>query len=87
MFKFSIDLIETFDYNYSTAPVEILSLADRNRHRLQRLAGQRGKRSNVDQREVNGPHENRENNVRNKRDTTQHIVEMAFVVDYADYEK
>ncbi|GFS02026.1 hypothetical protein ElyMa_001113100 [Elysia marginata] len=56
-------------------PVEVLSLADRNFYRSQRLAGLLKKGSNV------------ETNSNVQRATTEHIVEMVFVVDYADYQK
>ncbi|KAK3773404.1 hypothetical protein RRG08_067123 [Elysia crispata] len=51
-------------------PVEILSLSQRNRYRLQRLARLNGKGNNESQRAA-----------------VEHIVEMVFVVDHADYQK
>ncbi|GFS02011.1 endonuclease-reverse transcriptase [Elysia marginata] len=67
-------------------PVEILSLADRNFYRLQRLAGLLKKGSNVDQSEGTRHHQNNHTTSNLQRATTEHIVEIVLVVDYADYQ-
>ncbi|RUS88879.1 hypothetical protein EGW08_003318, partial [Elysia chlorotica] len=72
-------------------PVEILSLADRNRHRQDRMrarsAGQsRDVSADQGQATSTGP-QTRGGNRRSKREAVQHTVELVFVVDYADYEK
>ncbi|RUS88878.1 hypothetical protein EGW08_003317, partial [Elysia chlorotica] len=67
--------------------VEVLSLEERNRYRLQRLARLRGEGDNLNQRAVTGRDTKRENPHRFKRNAVTHIVEMAFVVDYKDYER
>ncbi|KAK3789282.1 hypothetical protein RRG08_001672 [Elysia crispata] len=67
-------------------PVEILSLEERNRYRLLRLSKLRAKENiNITQSEVTG--HRREMNGTSATATAQHVVEMVFVVDYADYRK
>ncbi|GFN99650.1 S-antigen protein [Plakobranchus ocellatus] len=68
------------------APVEILNLADRNRHRMATLNGMLGQQKNGIQQPVSNGRQQREGNRRSKRNAVEHIVELAFVVDYADYE-
>ncbi|GFN99649.1 hypothetical protein PoB_002615500 [Plakobranchus ocellatus] len=68
------------------APVEILTLADRNRHRMATLNGMLGQQKNGIQQAVSNGRQQREGNRRSKRKAVEHIVELAFVVDYADYE-
>ncbi|GFS02034.1 A disintegrin and metalloproteinase with thrombospondin motifs 1 [Elysia marginata] len=71
-------------------PVEILNLADRNRHRMERMRNRQlrqGNNQNNNQREATDGERARGGNRRSKRDAIQHTVEMVFVVDRADYEK
>ncbi|GFN95842.1 hypothetical protein PoB_002234800 [Plakobranchus ocellatus] len=64
--------------------VEILSLEDRNRYRLERLGlGQDGDGQQTSERQARDVEGYR----RMKRSVTSHTIEIAFIVDYADYEK
>ncbi|GFO49831.1 A disintegrin and metalloproteinase with thrombospondin motifs 1, partial [Plakobranchus ocellatus] len=65
-------------------PVEVLNLEDRNRYRLERLGlGQDGDGQQTSERQARGVEGYR----RMKRSVTSHTIEIAFIVDYADYEK
>ncbi|KAK3773411.1 hypothetical protein RRG08_067130 [Elysia crispata] len=68
-------------------PVEILSLEERNRYSLERLARLRGKGDNLNQRAVTGRPKKTKTGDKSKMAAVEHIVEMVFVVDYADYER
>ncbi|KAK3792286.1 hypothetical protein RRG08_007364 [Elysia crispata] len=72
---------------FSRPTVEILSLEERNRYHFQRLARLRGQGKHIDQRKVKDSHEKRETNGKSKRAAVQHIVEMVFISDYADFQK
>ena len=71
----------------TAAPVEVFNLDDRNRYRQKNLARQKGEGNSSDQREVDDTHPTNETKEMSKRQLTRHIVEMAFIVDHADYAK
>ncbi|KAK3765005.1 hypothetical protein RRG08_011090 [Elysia crispata] len=69
--------------------VEILSLEERDRYRLQRLATLQGETTNNTRRELKllDRQPEREITVKTKRTTVEHVIELVFVVDHADYKK
>ncbi|KAK3773412.1 hypothetical protein RRG08_067131 [Elysia crispata] len=68
-------------------PVEVLSLEERNRYSTQRSARLSGEGNEDNLRVTTGHHPDRKVTDQSSTATLQHVVEMAFVVDYADYER
>ena len=72
-------------YRNKPAPVEVLSLEERNRYSTQRSARLSGEGNEDNLRVTTGHHPDRKVTDQSSTATLQHVVEMAFVVDYADY--
>ncbi|RUS79919.1 hypothetical protein EGW08_012307 [Elysia chlorotica] len=64
--------------------VEVLTVEERTRFYLQNLAG---KGENVNKTKIKDHGERRQINGKSKRAPVSHMVEMAFIVDYADYQR